>query len=99
MADTSQAKNQHYVPQFILRRFANADGRMWVYDKWSKRSFVTNPRNVASENAFYDVEINGESISIEPAMCAIENAALNSVNSMIDTRSLAVLSSEDRNTH
>jgi hypothetical protein len=46
-------KLHHYVPQFYLKRFANANGKLWVWDKLKDAIFQTNPKNVAAENNFY----------------------------------------------
>jgi len=50
------SKNQHYVPQSYLSRFA-IDGKICAYDKFKKgeRTYRTNLRNVASESHFYDI--------------------------------------------
>lgn len=88
--------NDHYVPQFLLRRFCNADKRLHVFDKWNDRSFVSSTRNVASEKGFYDLQLEGEAVSFEPLLCAFENSALGALNAVVDNNSLAVLSYEDR---
>lgn len=49
-----KVKNQHYVPQFYLRKFVCSSDRLHVFDKFSKRSFQTNVKNIASETGFYD---------------------------------------------
>jgi hypothetical protein len=46
-------KLHHYVPQFHLRRFADARGRFWVWDKTSDRMFGTRPGRIAAETQFY----------------------------------------------
>jgi Protein of unknown function (DUF4238) len=46
-------KLHHYVPQFYLRRFTDAGGQLWVWDKVKDAIFQTNPKNVAAENDFY----------------------------------------------
>jgi len=46
-------KLHHYVPQFHLRRFADARGRLWVWDKTSNRMFGTRPGRIAAETQFY----------------------------------------------
>jgi hypothetical protein len=46
---------QHYVPQAYLKRFADGEERMWVFDKYTKKSFHSHVRNVASETYFYDI--------------------------------------------
>ena len=52
--DVSTVKKQHYVPQGYLRRFANARGQLYVFDKYTRRSFVSAVHDVANGNYFYD---------------------------------------------
>jgi Protein of unknown function (DUF4238) len=47
------AKLHHYVPQFYLRRFENTDGRLWVWDKTTNKSFQTGTKSVAAQSDFY----------------------------------------------
>jgi uncharacterized protein DUF4238 len=49
----SDPKLHHYVPQFYLRRFADADGQLWVWDRDHDRIFASGPRSVAAERDFY----------------------------------------------
>jgi hypothetical protein len=49
----SVPKLHHYVPQFYLKRFTDANGHLWVWDKIKNAVFQTNPKNVAGENNFY----------------------------------------------
>lgn len=46
-------KLHHYVPQFYLRRFADAAGRLWVWDRDRDRQFSTKPGSVAAGTNFY----------------------------------------------
>jgi uncharacterized protein DUF4238 len=46
-------KLHHYVPQFYLRRFADASGQLWLWDRDRDRVFRTSPSGVAAENNFY----------------------------------------------
>ena len=46
-------KLHHYVPQFHLRRFADARGRLWAWDKTSDRIFGATPGRIAAETQFY----------------------------------------------
>lgn len=46
-------KLHHYVPQFHLRRFADAKGRLWAWDKQADRIFRTSPGGIAAETQFY----------------------------------------------
>jgi hypothetical protein len=45
---------QHYVSRRYLRRFA-VDGRLWVFDKPTLKSFPQSVENVAYEKHFYDL--------------------------------------------
>src|SRR6185312_6591216 len=49
-----KVKNQHYVPQSYLKRFANDQEQIWFFDKVTRASQRTNIRNVASATYFYD---------------------------------------------
>ena len=46
-------KLHHYVPQFYLRRFVDASGQLWLWDRDRDRVFLTSPSGVAAENNFY----------------------------------------------
>ena len=50
----SKVLNQHYVPQSYLKYFSYDRNKIFVFDKFSQKTFRTNVRNVASERAFYD---------------------------------------------
>ena len=47
--------NQHYVPQFYLRRFTNASGNLFCYDKVADKSHPTTTRAAAQEANFYEI--------------------------------------------
>jgi hypothetical protein len=49
----SEPKLHHYVPQFYLRRFTDASGHLWLWDRDQDRVFRTRPNGVAAENNFY----------------------------------------------
>jgi hypothetical protein len=49
----SSPKLHHYVPQFHLRRFADARGKLWVWDRHRDRVFSTSPASIAAETQFY----------------------------------------------
>jgi hypothetical protein len=53
-------KKQHYVPQFYLKRFADARKRIYVFDKLTKRSFLASVTDIANERYFYDFPTNGQ---------------------------------------
>ena len=50
----SMVKNQHYVPRFHLRKWADGKNEIWVYDKADDLIFQRNIKKVAAEEYFYD---------------------------------------------
>lgn len=51
---SQRTKNQHYVPQLLLRRFCGTDGRVFVFDKVKRAVFQSSPEAIASEQRFFD---------------------------------------------
>jgi hypothetical protein len=51
----TDVKKQHYVPQFYLKRFASNTETLYAFNKFTRKSFRTNVRDVASEMRFYDI--------------------------------------------
>ena len=47
-------KKEHYVPQTYLRRFASDIEQIYVFDKFTQKSFLASIRDVAQERYFYD---------------------------------------------
>jgi hypothetical protein len=58
MADRhSWAKTQHYVPQFLLKNFAEPEkDQIHVFDKQEERTFRAHVRKVAAETGLYDIK-------------------------------------------
>ncbi len=93
----AEAKNQHYVPQFLLRHFADPVSRvLHTFDKQSKRVFAANPRNVAAEGCFYEFDVECGSISLEPGLAELEARAAGILEGVIRAESLGRLSPDDR---
>lgn len=91
------AKVQHYVPQFLLRNFGTGKkDQLYVFNKSTDKTFITSARNVAAESRFYDFEIDGVALTIEPALSRIEAAAKPIVKQLSESDSLVVLRPEDR---
>jgi hypothetical protein len=49
----NRPKLHHYVPQFHLARFADSQGKLWVWDRKLDRVFPTLPKSMAAETQFY----------------------------------------------
>jgi len=60
-------KNQHFVPQSLIKHFSEGDEVVYVYD--SKRNILRPPTSVArvlSENYFYDRDNLVENFLAQP---------------------------------
>ena len=91
------AKIQHYVPQFLLRNFGNGKkDQVWVFDKMTGRTFSTNAKNIASESRFYDFELDGNSVSIEPMLSRLEGSAKPIIKAILNADSLEVIGVEEK---
>jgi hypothetical protein len=93
------AKVQHYVPQLLLRNFGNGKkDQVWVYDKTTDRAFPTNVKNVASESRFYDFEVGGEAVTLEPVLAKLETMVKPIIKKILETDSLKALDHDDKAT-
>ncbi len=93
----SIAKNQHYVPQFILRNFTVGDGKqIHVFDKQDEKSFRTNIRNIAAETGFYNFDIKEYKFTIELGLSDLESSTCVAFEKIIKERSISNLDDDDR---
>lgn len=93
----SIAKNQHYVPQFILRNFTIGDGnQIFVFDKQNEKSFRTNIRNVAAESGFYNFDIDEYQFTIEPWLSELEGQTSEAFEKIIKGKSISNLNNDDK---
>ena len=49
-------KDQHYIPQMYLKRFAGPDGLLYAFDLPSAKGMKNKPRAFAHRKFFYDLE-------------------------------------------
>jgi hypothetical protein len=97
MADPNHPKNQHYVPQFLLRGFTNEKGQVVVFDKAAEKTFPTSPRGVAAEARFYDfVDGNGDPQSLEHFLGSMEAKVAGIIGGILDRESIIHLTRDDR---
>lgn len=72
-------KLHHFVPQFHLRRFANADGKICVWDRDRDRTFWTGANSIAAETHFYRLHqyeaLGHDGATMEKQLSALEAEA------------------------
>src|SRR3954451_22309100 len=92
------AVNQHYVPQFLLKRFAK-NGQMSAYDLETKNTRLVPVRRSAARDHFYRIEIPGEDPNndIERYLGMVEGLAAGAISRLVD-KHIWPVSDEDRAT-
>src|SRR5690242_955941 len=68
-------ENQHWVPQFLIRQFADEDGRVFRFDIQTEKVTKPPPKHAASDKGFNEFEINGKSVSFEDHLEKVETRA------------------------
>jgi hypothetical protein len=96
--DQKQPKIQHYVPQFLLRNFADVDSKVYVFDKDNGTSFATGTKAIAAEKYFYEYPGAKEAGIVEAFLSKIEAESSVIINDICDKGTLAHLSKGNRKT-
>jgi len=100
----NHAKNQHYVPQFLLKNFSSrGDKFIWAYDKNEKHNIHNQIKErpikkVASEEYFYDQFKSNKIGSYEYVLQQAEDATAPIIANLIKSKNIKDLSEEDRRT-
>jgi len=90
------SENQHYVPQFLLRKFQRGKGKICVFDKHLNKSFETNIKNIAVEKNFNEFEFEGETLTLEPSLCELEGKASKIIGKIINKKALTEISLKEK---
>lgn len=84
-------ENQHWVPKFLIRNFADTDGRVFCLNIKSDEVTKPPPKYATSNVGFNDFEMNGETVSFEDRLEKIETAAAPILRQIVSCQSLAGL--------
>lgn len=71
MSDGS--KKHHFVPRSLLKNFCNEDGRLFVFDKTTKKSFSSTIENAGHENHFNSIDLEGTKLNFEKLFDEIDS--------------------------
>ena len=72
----SNTKKQHYVPQFLLKRFGEGrknKEKLWVLDKRTGKVFLASVRDVGHENKFYQYVNEDDVLDLESLLGNVES--------------------------
>lgn len=104
MRNDGKAELQHYVPQLLLRLHVNNPSarrgteQVWCFDKRTDNVFSPNIAGILASTRFYEIEIDGEVVSLEESLTTIENAVSPILTRIVDTRTLQDLTDAERQT-
>jgi hypothetical protein len=68
----TEAIDQHYVPRFYLKRFADGRGRLPALDLSTGRAFLSAPGRAAKKQGFNDFDIESIRVSTESWLGGLE---------------------------
>ncbi|WP_157876822.1 DUF4238 domain-containing protein [Streptomyces graminilatus] len=86
-------KKHHFVPQFLLRRFADSAGRLVVHKVLEQRQYQSTVTNLAHRNFGHTLYWPGrepDHVTLEAAMAEIEGDAATAVRELAERRSRTV---------
>jgi hypothetical protein len=96
MAHDGIAKVQHYVPHFLLKRWGTGKkDHVHAFEKASGRTWAAKARSLARESRFYDLEIGGQTLSLEPRLANLEAETSGSFRRLVEAESFASIAPED----
>lgn len=94
----AESKKHHYVPQWLLRRFAAdaAGGFVWVYDKTSDRTYRSSILNAGSQNHFNVIEKDGARWNFEDIFLDVDGRSAALATRIVESGSVEWLTTADR---
>jgi hypothetical protein len=93
---TTLNENQHWVPKFLVKNFADKDGRVFCLDVQTDQVTKRPPKYVASDSAFNEFSVDGEVISYEEKLERIETAAAPILAKIVSTGAIGPLTEAQR---
>jgi hypothetical protein len=89
-------ENQHWVPKFLIRNFADSDGRVFRLDIHTDQVTKPPPKHAASEKGFNNFQVAGRVLSFEDQLEKIETRAAPTIQRIVRERQLTALDAEER---
>jgi hypothetical protein len=96
MAHDGVAKVQHYVPHFLLKRWGTGKKcHVHAFEKASGTTWAAKAKTLARESRFYDFEIDGQKLTLEPGLANLEAETSGSFRRLVEAESFAPIAPED----
>ena len=102
MRNDGKSELQHYVPRLLLRLHLNNPSarrgteQVWCFDKLNDNVFSPNIAGILAGTRFYEIEIDGEVVSLEGSLTKIEDAVSPILIRIVETRVLNDLMDGER---
>ena len=90
-------ENQHWVPKFLIKNFADADGRVFFLNIQTDEITKPPPKHAASSVGFNEFLMDGRTVSFEDKLEKIETLAAPILKQIVDSRSVSWLTEKQRN--
>jgi hypothetical protein len=94
---TFSSQNQHWVPKFLIKNFADADGRVFSLNIQTDEVTKPPPKHAASSIGFNDFVMDGKIISFEERLGKIEAAAAPALRRITSSFSVVGMTETQRN--
>lgn len=91
-----ETENQHWLPKFLIKNFADADGRVFRLNIADDQVTKPPPKYVAAKFNFNELLVNGFPKSFEKSFQKLETAAAPAIAKVIKTQSLRDMSIGNR---
>lgn len=88
--------NQHWTPKFLLKNFADKDGRVYRLDVANDKVSKPPPKRAASRPNFNELLVGGNPKSFEDGFERLETAAAPVIAEIIKNRSLSCIEAPTR---
>lgn len=96
MSHNGIAKVQHYVPHFLLKRWgAGKKEHVHAFEKASGRTWAAKAKSLARESRFYDLDIHGQTLTLEPGLADLEAETSGSFRRLVEAEDFASITSDD----
>jgi hypothetical protein len=89
-------ENQHWVPKFLIKQFADVDGRVYRLNIHTDEVTKPPPKYAAAKIAFNEFVIDGRRVSFEDELEKIETRAAPISKKIVRTQSLAGLDTRSK---
>jgi len=96
LASKMSDENQHWVSKFLVKNFADGDGRVYSMDIHTGEIRKPPPKYAAARAGFNEFLINGQEVSFEDHLEALETPAAPVLQRIVSSRSTGWLSMKQK---